>query len=69
MAIDPGTISVAQAAQQIALQMLEELGCGAVSVGVSLLYNALEYHLSAALRTVRGTSFWGVFLGGLCGGL
>lgn len=35
MPSDPSTVAVAQAAQQIALQMLEERGRGAVLVGVA----------------------------------
>jgi hypothetical protein len=49
MATDPGTVAVAQAAQQIALQMLEERGRGAVLVGVARVDAALEHLLQAVL--------------------
>jgi len=62
MAIDPGTISVAQAAQQIALQMLEERGRGAVLVGVARVDTALEHLLEAVMAPVVGKSDGGLFL-------
>jgi hypothetical protein len=46
---DPSTIAVAQAAQQIALQMLEERGRGAVLVGVARVDAALEHLLQAVM--------------------
>jgi hypothetical protein len=49
MATDSGTIAVAQAAQQIALQMLEERGRGAVLVGVARVDTALEHLLQAVM--------------------
>ena len=49
MATDSGTIAVAQAAQQIALQMLEERGRGAVLVGVTRVDTALEHLLQAVM--------------------
>lgn len=49
MATDPSTIAVAQAAQQIALQMLEERGRGAVLVGVARVDAALEHLLQAVM--------------------
>ena len=49
MAADPSTIAVAQAAQQIALQMLEERGRGAVLVGVARVDAALEHLLQAVM--------------------
>ena len=49
MATDPSTVAVAQAAQQIALQMLEERGRGAVLVGVARVDAALEHLLQAVL--------------------
>jgi hypothetical protein len=49
MAADPGTVAVAKAAQQIALQMLEERGRGAVLVGVARVDAALEHLLQAAM--------------------
>lgn len=50
MANDPNTIAVAQAAQQIALQMLEERGRGAVLVGVARVDAALEHMLQAVMQ-------------------
>jgi hypothetical protein len=49
MATDSCTIAVAQAAQQIALQMLEERGRGAVLVGVARVDTALEHLLQAVM--------------------
>ena len=49
MAIDSSTIAVAQAAQQIALQMLEERGRGAVLVGVARVDAALEHVLQTLM--------------------
>ncbi len=49
MATDPSTVAVAQAAQQIALQMLEERGRGAVLVGVARVDAALEHLLQAVM--------------------
>lgn len=49
MATDASTVSVAQAAQQIALQMLEERGRGAVLVGVARVDAALEHLLEAVM--------------------
>ena len=49
MTTDSSTIAVAQAAQQIALQMLEERGRGAVLVGVARVDAALEHLLQAAM--------------------
>jgi hypothetical protein len=49
MATDSSTIAVAQAAQQIALQMLEERGRGAVLVGVARVDAALEHLLQAVM--------------------
>lgn len=50
MATDSSTVAVAQAAQQIALQMLEERGRGAVLVGVSRVDAALEHLLQAMMQ-------------------
>ena len=49
MPSDPSTVAVAQAAQQIALQMLEERGRGAVLVGVARVDAALEHLLQAVM--------------------
>lgn len=49
MTADPSTVAVAQAAQQIALQMLEERGRGAVLVGVARVDTALEHLLQAVM--------------------
>jgi len=49
MAADPSTVAVARAAQQIALQMLEERGRGAVLVGVARVDAALEHLLQAVM--------------------
>ena len=49
MTADPSTVAVAQAAQQIALQMLEERGRGAVLVGVARVDAALEHLLQAVM--------------------
>ena len=49
MGTDPNTMAVAQAAQQIALQMLEERGRGAVLVGVARVDAALEHLLQAVM--------------------
>ncbi|MFT5339989.1 MAG: hypothetical protein ACI9IO_001741 [Cyanobium sp.] len=56
MATDPSTVAVAQAAQQIALQMLEERGRGAVLVGVARVDAALEHLLQAVMTpaTAKG---------------
>jgi hypothetical protein len=58
---DPSTIAVAQAAQQIALQMLEERGRGAVLVGVARVDAALE-HLLQAVMTPAPAKGDGLFL-------
>jgi hypothetical protein len=50
MPTDPSTLAVAQAAQQIALQMLEERGRGAVLVGVARVDAALEHLLQAVMH-------------------
>jgi hypothetical protein len=50
MPTDPSTLTVAQAAQQIALQMLEERGRGAVLVGVARVDGALEHLLQAVMH-------------------
>ena len=52
MAADPSTVAVAKAAQQIALQMLEERGRGAVLVGVARVDTALEHLLLAVMTPV-----------------
>ena len=49
MNIDPGTLEVAKAAQQIAMQMLEERGRGAVLVGVARVDAALEHLLRSVM--------------------
>jgi hypothetical protein len=49
MATYPSTVAVAKAAQQIALQMLEERGRGAVLVGVARVDAALEHLLQAVM--------------------
>jgi hypothetical protein len=54
MATDPSTVAVAQAAQQIALQMLEERGRGAVLVGVARVDAALEHLLQAVMAPATG---------------
>ena len=61
MATDPSTVAVAQAAQQIALQMLEERGRGAVLVGVARVDAALE-HLLQAVMTPATAKGDGLFL-------
>ena len=53
MDADSRTVSVAKAVQQIALQMLEERGRGAVLVGVARVDAALEHLLKAVM--VRAT--------------
>lgn len=53
MDADSRTVSVAKAVQQIALQMLEERGRGAVLVGVARVDAALEHLLQAVM--VRAT--------------
>ena len=50
MPTNPSTLAVAQAAQQIALQMLEERGRGAVLVGVARVDAALEHLLQAVMH-------------------
>jgi hypothetical protein len=50
MATDPSTVAVAQAAQQIALQMLEERGRGAVLVGVARVDAALEHLIQGVMH-------------------
>jgi hypothetical protein len=57
----PSTLAVAQAAQQIALQMLEERGRGAVLVGVARVDAALE-HLLQAVMTPAPAKGDGLFL-------
>lgn len=54
MPSDPSTVAVAQAAQQIALQMLEERGRGAVLVGVARVDAALEHLLQAVMAPASG---------------
>jgi hypothetical protein len=54
MTTDSSTIAVAQAAQQIALQMLEERGRGAVLVGVARVDTALEHLLQAVMAPASG---------------
>jgi hypothetical protein len=54
MATDPSTVAVAKAAQQIALQMLEERGRGAVLVGVARVDAALEHLLQAVMAPTTG---------------
>ena len=54
MPTDPSTVAVAQAAQQIALQMLEERGRGAVLVGVARVDAALEHLLQAVMAPASG---------------
>ncbi len=54
MPTDPSTLAVAQAAQQIALQMLEERGRGAVLVGVARVDAALEHLLQAVMAPASG---------------
>jgi hypothetical protein len=54
MPTDPSTVAVAQAAQQIALQMLEERGRGAVLVGVARVDAALEHLLQAVMAPATG---------------
>lgn len=49
MPTDFSTVAVAQAAQQIALQMLEERGRGAVLVGVARVDAALEHLLQRVM--------------------
>ena len=61
MATNPSTIAVAKAAQQIALQMLEERGRGAVLVGVARVDAALE-HLLQAVMTPPPSKGDGLFL-------
>lgn len=61
MATDPSTVAVAQAAQQIALQMLEERGRGAVLVGVARVDAALEHLLQAVMAPATGKAD-GLFL-------
>jgi hypothetical protein len=61
MTTDPSTLAVAQAAQQIALQMLEERGRGAVLVGVARVDAALE-HLLQAVMTPAPSKGDGLFL-------
>lgn len=61
MATDSSTVAVAQAAQQIALQMLEERGRGAVLVGVARVDAALE-HLLQAVMTPANDKKDGLFL-------
>jgi hypothetical protein len=61
MPTDPTTLAVAQAAQQIALQMLEERGRGAVLVGVARVDTALE-HLLQAVMTPAPARGDGLFL-------
>ena len=61
MPTDPSTLAVAQAAQQIALQMLEERGRGAVLVGVARVDAALE-HLLQAVMTPAPAKGDGLFL-------
>jgi len=61
MTADPSTVAVAQAAQQIALQMLEERGRGAVLVGVARVDAALE-HLLQAVMAPAPASGDGLFL-------
>ncbi len=61
MTTDPSTIAVAQAAQQIALQMLEERGRGAVLVGVARVDAALG-HLLQAVMTPATAKGDGLFL-------
>ncbi len=61
MDTDHSTVAVAKAAQQIALQMLEERGRGAVLVGVARVDAALE-HLLQAVMTRAPTKGDGLFL-------
>lgn len=61
MPSDPSTVAVAQAAQQIALQMLEERGRGAVLVGVARVDAALEHLLQAVMAPATNTKD-GLFL-------
>ncbi len=61
MPTDATTLAVAQAAQQIALQMLEERGRGAVLVGVARVDTALE-HLLQAVMTPPPAKGDGLFL-------
>lgn len=49
VAADPRTVTVAKAVQQIALQMLEERGRGAVLVGVARVDAAMEHLLQAVM--------------------
>lgn len=49
MARDSRTVEVAKAAQQVALQMVEERGRGAVLVGVARVDTALEHLLLAVM--------------------
>jgi hypothetical protein len=51
MTTDASTIAVARAAQQIALQMMEERGRGAVLVGVARVDAALEHLLQAVMAS------------------
>jgi hypothetical protein len=61
MPTDSSTVAVAQAAQQIALQMLEERGRGAVLVGVARVDAALEHLLQAVMAPASGKAD-GLFL-------
>ena len=54
MVAAPSTVAVAQAAQQIALQMLEERGRGAVLVGVARVDAALQHLLQAVMAPASG---------------
>ena len=49
MESDQSTVAVAKAAQQIALQMLEERGRGALLVGVARVDAALEHLLQTVM--------------------